>query len=316
MTLRRRLASAVAAALVVAASPAAPIAYATPTFEGPFVTPERTDYSVGDTLVVTIGGFSANGVTVSICGNEAQRGSTDCNMAESEGVALDGLDVTTIAQMPVAAPPVGCPCIVRVVSSDGSEIAVAPITVAGHPDEPVVGPPSVDHPITVTVFAESAAHGLIDRLRASLGGDAKYDVTVTVKNRSTVELRGLTLTGSVGHDSTEIAQTLDLVAVSQLAPGQTAQQAVHTELPGPAFGDALWQVSVSGAGASGTARDTTFERPLTLIILIVVLIVDIIVLLVRFVIRRIRKIRNRPHDDDFPQDDFLSEHFDEPLLIG
>jgi sortase A len=314
MRLSRSLVSAVA--VVVGAAAPAPAAYASPTFDGPFVTPERTDYAVDDTLILTIGGFRSNGVTVSICGNEAQRGSADCNMAESEGVALDGLDVTTIAQMPVAAPPVPCPCIVRVTSSDGSEIAVARITLAGYPDEPTVDPPSLDRPIAVTVFAEPAPDGLIDRLRGSLGGDTKYDITVTVKNRSTVALEGLTLTGSVGRDPTEIAQTLELVPISQLAPGQTAQQVVHAELPGPAFGEELWQVSVSGSGVSGTASDTTTKRPLLLIVLIVVLVIDVVVLLVRFVVRRIRKIRNRPRDDDSPQDDLSPEDVDEPVLIG
>ena len=63
------------------------------------------------------------------------------------------------------------------------EIAIAPITLIGHPVAPIVETPGQQGALDVTISAQAAPPGLFARARSSMGGPATYEVTVTVKNR-------------------------------------------------------------------------------------------------------------------------------------
>lgn len=185
-----------------------PILNAQGTSSGPVVTLDRNEIEPEDRVVLNIDGFESMNVTISVCGNEARRGSVDCNMYASEGLKLDTDGTSTVIQIPVAAPPAPCPCVIRVSNRTFDEIAIAPITLIGHPTAPVVETPGQQGALDVTISAQAASPGLLAGARTSLGGPATYEVTVTVKNTSTVPIAAVSLAGAVvrrdGHSSRPI----------------------------------------------------------------------------------------------------------------
>ena len=112
-----------------------------PFTSGPAVAVNPGEAAPGGNVTLTVDGFTSPYVTISICGNESRRGSADCNMAASVGVEVPQDGTPLVLQVPVVAPTVDCPCVVRVVGRDSIEIALAPLFITGHPVGPVVDPP-------------------------------------------------------------------------------------------------------------------------------------------------------------------------------
>ena len=288
--------------LLVGLAPA--VGAAQPLTTGPEVTLDRDEIEPGERVVLTIDGFAAANVTISVCGNEARRGSVDCNMFASEGLKLDTDGTSTVIQIPVAAPPVACPCVIRVSDKTNDEIAIAPITLIGHPIEPLIDPPDLSDALDVTISSHPASPGLFSQIRTSLGGPATYEVTVTVKNRSAVPFTAVSLAGSVLRGRDQLA-TLEFDDPGLLAPGRTWQQVVTAKVPGPSFGSLHWRVDVSGAGSVITVTQTTDQRPTLLIVLVLFLVADVFLLLIRFTVRRRARreaARTAGDDDAAPND--------------
>lgn len=284
----RHLARLFVVGLMTAAAVFAAATAAEASITGPSVKLDRTRIRVDERVAVTIDGFRALNVTISVCGNEARRGSEDCNMFASEGLKLDTDGTSTLIGIPVAEPPMPCPCVIRVSSRLNDEIATTPIEIIDHPVAPVapvVDGPTVKDPLEVTVTAVAAPPGVFERARASIGGPALYRVKVTVTNRSAVPYRQIALAGIAVRGNDQLA-TLPLTDAGEIKPGQTWEQIVSTEVPGPSLGSIEWRVTVSGAGPTVSATDTTRQRPLLLILLVGFLVVDVFVLAIRFVMRR------------------------------
>lgn len=265
------------------------VAVAQSTTTGPTVVLLRDELAPGDRMDFSLDGFDGSAVIISICGNDALRGSVDCNMIESEGLRLNRGGGTTLSSIPVAVPPAPCPCLVRVVDADNTQLAVAPLVIIDHPVAPTVGPSGFVQPFVVEISADQASAGISERLRSSAAGATTYDVTVQVRNRSSQPVERVVLAGSVGRNSNEDLVVLDLADPGSIKPGQTWEEVVQAELPSPVWGEAVWQVTASGNGPSVTATTTTNHRPWLLIVLIVVLILDLLILAARLVVRLVRR---------------------------
>lgn len=273
------------------------------TVTGPTVALDRYEVAPGDQIVLTIDGFDAPGVTISVCGNEARRGSADCNMPESEGRGLRRDGTPTYGSLPVSAPPVPCPCVIRVSTATNDQVAVVPITIIGHPVAPVVDPDIPQRvPLDVSIVANESTAGVGDVLRSSLGGASSYELTVTVRNRSTTAVDALSLSGFAGRNADDELITLELPDPGPIAAGQTWQETIAAELPALTLGDIEWQVTASGAGSSVQAKDTTSDLPILLMVLGVILLLDLLVLFTRLLTRR-RRTRGQHADDDPLMDD-------------
>ena len=282
----RRLAFVVPLALLAIGACLAGLAAAEGSTTGPVVSLSETTVSPGERIMVTINGFKAHTVTISVCGNDARRGSGDCNMVKSKGVRIDPAVSPTVTKFGVSEPPYGCPCLVRVSSINGDEVAVVPITLLGHPVEPVVSPPKVDGPfVAVAIKARPAPRGSFGWTRANLGGPFHYEVTVRVRNLTTEALHLARVSGFVSRSTNENV-SLPLTDPGEIGVGQTWKQTVSVTLPAPSFGKLVWHVTVSGAGPTVTADATTQHRPILLIVILMLLIIDIGLLLMRFAIRR------------------------------
>lgn len=282
---------------------------------GPIVTLDRYEMAPGERVVMTIDGFAATSVTISVCGNEARRGSSDCNMTESTGRTLDRDGSSTMLELPIAAPPVPCPCLVRVSSPGNDEVAVAPITLIGHPVGEIVDGSVEDEPLSVAVEVRRAPVDLLGSVTSALGGATTYEVTVVVTNRSTGTFGNVSVSGFAGRDEDDVLTSLDLSDPGELAAGQRWEETVEAELPAPVFGAAEWRVSASGAGPTVTAAAATRHVPVLLLVLAAVFVVDLMLLTWRLVARRRRRSATRREEVDAPSH---GEPLDdrEPELVG
>jgi hypothetical protein len=279
--------SALAALAIALAAVVGSDALAQPVLTGPTVALDKSEAAVGDTVRVSVSGFDASYVTVSLCGNEARRGSSDCNMIGSVSVEVhhDGTETWTV--LPVTTPPFGCPCAIRVFSSLNDEVGITPFTVTGHPVEPVQGGRDLNQPlVAVTVSAEAAPDGMVESMRSSLGGPATYAVTVSVKNLTTDELSKVALSGSVGRDALDEVALLELIDPGHIGPGQTSTQTVNVKLPSPTYGTFVWRATATGAGPAVTTTSEMRPRPWLLILAILALVAIVAVLIIRFLIHR------------------------------
>jgi hypothetical protein len=277
----------VAVLFVLGASYLAEPSAAQPSTTVPTITITRAEVSVGDRVQLTLAGFKAQIVTISICGNEARRGSPDCDLINSKSLELHHDGTPSVTEMVVSAPPVGCPCAVRASSNTNDEVAVAPISLIGVPIAPIIGGPDLSAPlVAVSITARPVPRGFGAWIRSNLGGATPYEVTVTVKNLTTDTLRRVKLSGSVGRSSNDILANLDLKDPGELAPGGSASQTVTAKLPAPTLGTFVWRVPASGAGVTVVGTKSMRPRPVLLILLVLLFVADIALLVIRSRVHR------------------------------
>jgi hypothetical protein len=291
----------VVAAVVMIVAPGAQAA----TTSGPSVVLARSEVSVGDRIKLLIAGFQSPFVTISTCGNEARRGSIDCNIIAGQGLRLDP-DGGSRDEIIIAEPPAKCPCVIRVSNQTNDEIAVAPITITGHPLAPVVDPPLPTDAVAVSLKVHSASSGVIDAVRSAMGGGARYSLALKVTNKTTVPLRNVALFGSVGRGEADELTTLDIPAPGQILPGQSWEGQVYARVPSPTFGHFNFRVSATGAGPTVSASATLKHSTPLLFALIAVLVLEGFYLTYRWLTRR-RLQRASAESDAVGDDDVAAE---------
>ncbi|MFF3854357.1 hypothetical protein [Micromonospora sp. NPDC002575] len=97
---------------------------------GPGVTPPAGPLRVGQRVLVGLDGWPAGTVQVEVCGNAARRGALDCATGDAVHAQVPP---SGRARLPVllAAPPVACPCVLRVRTPTGTAAATADLPLAG-----------------------------------------------------------------------------------------------------------------------------------------------------------------------------------------
>jgi hypothetical protein len=280
-----------------------------PVLSGPTITLDKSAAAVGDSVRVSISGFEAAYVTVSVCGNEARRGSSDCNTTGSISLAVHHDGTETWTPFPISTPPFGCPCAIRVFSAQNDEVGVVPFTVIGHPVEPVQSGRDLTKPlVSVSVEPLRAPDGVIASMRSSLGGPTNYAVAVVVKNLTSEVLSNVLLSGSVGRGDKDELASLELVDPGSIGPGQSSTQTVNVVLPSPTYGTFNWRVTASGAGPTVTTVTTARPTPWLLILAILALVAIVALLITRvIVLRRMRRAASAQRDAAI-DDNVAGEH--------
>jgi hypothetical protein len=258
---------------------------------GPSISLDKVQVNPGDPIIVTLVGFTSQQVTVAVCGNLAKRGSSDCNMPQSQSERIRANEDVTLTQLFVQPPPVPCPCIVRATGTNG-EFAIAPIDLIGHAIEAIVSPedgPLVELDLTV----DRRSEGFSGSVRAGLGAATTYAVTVRVRNITTEPLTNVALRAKVAHRLNDDAAPMQFDRPGPIEPGQTWTQTIDVELPAPHIGRYTWTVVASGAGPTVDAAAGTNAVPILLFVLAGILVLDLLVLVVRSIRRRRRRRRSR-----------------------
>lgn len=245
---------------------------------------DQTTINPGDAVMVTLSGWSGRVVTISVCGNLARRGSTDCNQVASQGIGLNRDGSPTLSDFVVALPPTTCPCVIRASSTTHDAVALVPIELVGAPVGPLVGSPA-SSPVSVSLGARRASAGLVSSLRSALGGPTGYEITVLVQNRSAETIEGITVTGAARRGSKDV-ETLEVATSGPLEPGETWEHVARSTLPAPAVGTFRWEITASGGGPAAHAEVATDISPTWLFLLALVLVVDLVAIAWRRMKRR------------------------------
>lgn len=251
---------------------------------GPTLTLSETSVAPGGRITVIFTGFTGRLVTLSVCGNRAERGSADCNMPASQGVRLYHVDDTPLTAFVVSEPPGTCPCVVRA-TSDTGELAYAPIDIQGVAIGPVVEPFGAGPPLEMALSARPAPDGLLGTLRSWLGGSTPYEVRVTVRNGSTEQFSAVRVNGAIGRDAETDVASFELVP-GALGAGQTWSGTTTVDVSSPVIGRFTVRGVASGAGPVTETTATTRAVPWLLIVLALLLVADVVAVLVRWVARR------------------------------
>ncbi|MFZ4812465.1 MAG: hypothetical protein ACOYL9_14090 [Ilumatobacteraceae bacterium] len=291
------------------------LAHAEGSKSGPRVTADDTTVSPGERTLLTVDGFQSLFVSAVVCGNEARRGDADCAMPSARGIqtSIDGEPAMAKTYVSVVAPPMPCPCVIRVSAGDTRESAVVPIVVVGHPVADVVDPPSIGELMAVTIRTREAPAGAVDAIRSELGGPVTYRVTVRVTNTAPIPLKTVIVSGAGTRGSgTEILVDLPLEDPGRLEVGQTWEQTVEATIPGPLFDTVTWTATASGAGPAVTTETTTRNRPVLLIVVVGLLLLDLAYLLIRNLARR-RAARDEVAGPDAGAPQVAPD--DEPALV-
>ncbi len=254
---------------------------------GPQITVDRTIAVPGDPVIVTMTGFTGSAITVAVCGNLANRGSTDCNLRASRSEGREAGTGPTLTQLIVQSPPVPCPCLIRAASITQDEFAVVPIDIPGHPVAPVVES-DVGPLVDVSITARRVDRGIVGGWRSVLGGPTPYAVEITVRNRSTETLSNVTLSAGATRFGDNDAVSLDVESVASIAPGRTWQSTSVVDVPAPVIGRLEWSAVASGAGSTVRASQTSNNSPFGLVVVFAALVLDLGYLMVRNVRRRVR----------------------------
>ncbi|WFE97689.1 hypothetical protein [Micromonospora sp. WMMD987] len=244
---------------------------------GPGVTLPAGALRVGQRVLVGLDGWPAGTVQIEVCGNAARRGALDC----ATGAATHGqVPPAGRATLPVllGAPPVACPCVLRVRTPTGTATAVADLTLAGV-TAPAVAPTT---PPELTLVAVRA----VDRSgpRGWFGLPGELAVRITLHNPGPQEITDpafqLTV-GPPGRARTIVAAP----ALGTIAAGQTREYHVPVPTDAAPFGryEVDGRIAVDGRPLAFTVAAA--RRPWGLPVAAAVL--TVVLLLARPVRRRV-----------------------------
>jgi len=209
--------------------------------------------ALGTSVVVTLEGWDTRVALISVCGNDARRGSRDCALGASNTVAV-GADGRGVVDLPITAPPVGCPCVIRVADAFGEgTVRTIPIAIGDFAETtaPLTDDPGTDG-IAVVARLRSSARSWPASWFAAFAGPAEQTLVLVVSNGGTTEVAGLRVAAVVGRDR----RSGELVAGKELAPlkpGERRRVLMPVRLPAPSFGDYVVYGTVSNLNGALTS---------------------------------------------------------------
>lgn len=230
----------------------------------------------GDTITVTETGWSETSV-VTICGNEARRGASDCDHVSGVGFPVSTTRIEA-RFMKVVAPPVPCPCVLRASTPGETLVKTTPIDLIGVSTAPLSDVQQVvSRPIAVSAVVVNKHSSIANLLRSGMGGRTRRLLVLTLTNRTDVTIREITVTAALGR-STQGGETLQAPDIEPLLPRQTRDYTMELSLGPPAFGAYKAFGTVYSSGQPVTFVVVTRTTPGLLYLLVLVLVLDLAVL--------------------------------------
>lgn len=315
MTLVRRTVGALA--IVVALVATAPLAASAAPAGGPTVVPASLAATPGARVLVDVVGWQpGTSVTVVVCGNEARRGSQDCDLRHGQSVELYTADSKKVL-LTVSLPPAPCPCVLRAYDVHSNVVITTPFEVLGAPTAPVVdGAAAVPRFIGVSARLREARGSFTDRLRKVLGGPVERRLVLDVRNTSGGPLTGVTVTAALGRSAGH-GEALDEPAPFDLAAGEHREIAIDVRIGAPSHGRYIVSGSAFAAGSAVPFSTSTSSAPVGLYVLVLIVLVDLAALVAIAVLRARDRLDEEPWEPDEgpsdrgPQDD-LEQHGSTP----
>ncbi|MDQ8707436.1 hypothetical protein RCO28_33955 [Streptomyces sp. LHD-70] len=280
------LAVAAAVAVVLAAPPATAA-------DGPGVELSEKQAGKGGSITVTGEDWRPKALLMLlICGQaegqaEPVGGTNACANADGRAVTTDG-DGSFRKELPVAEPPVACPCVVRVATVTGEKAAAqAEFTVAGHPVKKVPEQPAGGK---LAVLAAPRLEGS-GNLLTWFGAPASRTLVATVGNLGSAPVKDPVFKVGTAH-GVFAPQWEEQQWRGTLAPGKKAQVKLQVQLDPGAYGD--YAVSLRYGGKVLAEQPWDVGRPwgVTLFWILLCLVVPAAVFRIGMAV--VDRVRPRP----------------------
>ncbi|MEU8620255.1 hypothetical protein [Streptomyces sp. NPDC048623] len=248
MTHLRTAAGALLAALLLALPPATATAVAAATAaEAPRVALSRTEGGKGGEITVSGSGWKPGALLMLlICGQAAPGkgvigGTNSCANTDGRAATVDAKGAFS-RKLPVAEPPVPCPCVVHVAGVTGQQDSVdAAFTVAGHPTAPLPEASGTGRLVVLTSARLEGSSGVL----VWFGAPARREIVVTLGNLGQTTVRDPVFEVGTSH-GVFAPQYEERQWRGAIEPGRKALVKLPVELTAGAHGD--YQVSVRYGG--------------------------------------------------------------------
>ncbi|MDI3421925.1 hypothetical protein QIT00_25790 [Streptomyces sp. B-S-A12] len=284
------LAVAAAVAVVLAAPPASAAAAEA---EAPSVELSEKQAGKGGSITVTGEDWRPKALLMLlICGQaegeaEPVGGTNACANADGRAVTTDG-DGSFRKELPVAEPPVACPCVVRVATVTGEKAAAqAEFTVAGHPVKKVPEQPAGGK---LAVLAAPRLEGSGNVL-TWFGAPASRTLVATVGNLGSAPVKDPVFKVGTAH-GVFAPQWEEQQWRGTLAPGKKAQVKLQVQLNPGAYGD--YAVSLRYGGKVLAEQPWDVGRPWGVTIFWILLCLVVPAAVFRIGMAVVDRVRPRP----------------------
>jgi len=226
---------------------------------GPTLTSSSRTAEFGDQLSIRGEGWEPNSiVNISICGNDAGNGTSDCDIVNGRVIGVSNRG-TFGASLVVGQPPAPCPCVVRAESQTAPEVVSFDLEIKGAP----VLSPDQQFQVPVPDRRLTISNARIDGRGpwySFLGGPARRDVVFTVENIGEVTVKNAAITLAIGKGPNPkgFVEAPDL---GVLLPGESRTYSVPVSLPVLAIGTYGVQGSIPGFTDPVRFRAETSQVP-------------------------------------------------------
>lgn len=266
--------------LVAPALPVSDAAAGTPA-NPPTITIARSQWSLGEKMVVRGEAWPAGVVSVQVCGSNGIHGTKDCDMPSSRTVGI-GSGGNFGVKIAVSAPPVPCPCVVQASLVTGDTVVVAPIDLPEHTfDENFAQKPNTPSATTLSVTMSLKTPR---SWRDYVGVSPERMVRVTVTNTGSLPTGDGSIDLTIGKDFPPLGYGT-ILSFDSISPGDSTELATALPLDSFAYGD-YWvkaEVASPRAQAATGAMTSTFPSGALAGAVGLVLLIDL------FVVRKVRK---------------------------
>ncbi|MFC8915150.1 neocarzinostatin apoprotein domain-containing protein [Streptomyces sp. NPDC057116] len=222
---------------------------------GPAVALSRPEAAKGAAITVTGTGWRPRTLlTLLVCGQNMRGGTNTCANAHGRAVTT-GADGAFTRELPVAAPPRPCPCVVHVATVTGGPATVdAPLRITGHPVAPLPEPSGEGRLAVLAAPRLEGAGGVL----VTFGAPARRRVVLTVGNLGTAPVRDPVFQVGTAH-GVYAPQWEERQWRGTVPPGRKALVELPVQLPAGAHGD--YQVSVRYGGEVMAEQPWRVGRP-------------------------------------------------------
>jgi hypothetical protein len=241
---------------------------------GPTATIIKSDWSVGDKMIVRGTNWPEGKVNVQVCGNAAVNGTNDCDGPGTRGFGV-GKNHSFSGRIIVGAPPAPCPCVVLVGTNFDEQTVLIPITIKDHPV--LDGTPKADPNAGLTTLSLTSSFVRGDWWRDAVGISPARIMTITITNTGGRPTGAGVVDITVGKESppTGFAASISFESID---PGESTSVAAKFAVDSFAYGTYNMTARVTSPAAGGeiTEQTSTFPGYLLVLLILIVLIVDLI----------------------------------------
>jgi len=230
------------------------------------VTLSTQQVAPGDLLVVHLSGWPDGAVTMSTCGNDARRGSADCDLIGSQAIRTD-IDNGPTYEFRVTTPPTPCPCVVRVADTAERSVRTVPVVIDGVLTAPTVGDAAPSSRTLVVSAHLDDPRGLAGKASSAFAGSSRRRLIVRVRNAGSQALDDVTVSGVIGRDRSSGAPVATRT-ISRLEVGTERVVAMDTTVGFPAWGDYVVYGTASTPSVAAGFAVTTHGDPWALELMI------------------------------------------------